>query len=424
MMLLSWNDFINNSKNPTGDFEDLCRLFFKICYLKDSYFNLRQIVNNPGIETDPVLVDGERVGFQAKFFPKNVGYSQILHSAKETIKYYSSKIDKVIIFCNQDINDKAKDFVEAERILAEQNISIELCCNKSILDVISVGSEYGAIRNLFFGKLNLTDEWFNITLTRSLDELNPRYKSGFHVDEYDIQRHFDLLYRSDGVKKYILEIIDNAKKSLQQVTEYKPIAKSIKHIIDKFKVPEINDYEVILSWYGKFESIIQTILQEQEIVQKHLDECYASKEQKRNEEMNRLYYKQRQINELYNIVYEFNFSENEYFRFLNNNILIVEGDAGQGKSHLLGYEAESHSFNGESRTILLLGQKFILAQTPQEQILQILGLKTSFQEFVAACELKGSIDGKITVIMVDAINECYDQNIWKQYLNEIIEDIK
>lgn len=423
-MLLSWNDFKNNSNNPTGDFEDLCRLFFKIYYLKDVYYNLSQTTNNPGIETEPVYIDGERVGFQAKYFPKNVSYPQILHSAKEIVKYYPKKIDKVIIFCNQNINDKAENFVEAKHVLAEQNIAVELCCNKSILDIISIGTEYGAIRNLFFGKLNLTDEWFNNTLTRSLDELNPRYESGFHVDEYDIQRHFDLLYRSDDIKKYILEIIDNAKKSLQQVTEYRNIANSIKQVVDKFIVPENKNYESVLSWYDEFKSIIQTIAHEQGIVQKRLDDCYANKEKTSAAERSRLYYKQRQINDLDSIVSEFNFSENEYFRFLNNNILVVEGDAGQGKSHLLGYEAESHSINGESRTILLLGQKFLFTKAPQEQIVQMLELKASFQEFVTACEFKGSVDGKITVIMIDAINECYDQRIWKQYLNNIIEDIK
>ena len=84
-MLLSWDDFTINSKNPTADFEDLCRIFFKIYYLKDMHYNLCQIKNNPGVETEPVSINGERVGFQAKYFPKNVSYAQILHSAKEVM---------------------------------------------------------------------------------------------------------------------------------------------------------------------------------------------------------------------------------------------------------------------------------------------------------------------------------------------------
>lgn len=424
-MLLTWDDFINNSKNPTEDFEDLCRVFFKIYYLKNMYYNLSQTTHNPGIETEPVDINGERVGFQAKFFSKNVSYAQILHSAKEIIKYYSGNIDKIIIFCNQNINEGAKDFVEAKRVLAENNISVELCCNKSILDVVSIGAEYGAIRNLFFNKLNLADEWFGETLKRSLDDLNPRYESGFHVDNNEIQRHFDLLYRNEAIQKYIVGIINEARNSLLQVTEYRNIRNAIECIINGFVVPNKQNYESVLTWYNEFDSITQAIAKEKEIVQNELNSRYANKENNDNAQWDKLYYKERQLNELDSIIYDFNFIENKYFQFINNNVLVVEGDCGQGKSHLLGYVAESQSIiNGDNRTILLLGQKFIFSQSPQEQIVQMLGLNASFQEFVSACEARGCIDNKITVIMVDAINECYNQNLWKQYLNDIVVYIK
>ncbi|MDE5539711.1 MAG: hypothetical protein K2J20_04420, partial [Bacilli bacterium] len=48
----------------------------------------------------------------------------------------------------------------------------------------------------------------------------------------------------------------------------------------------------------------------------------------------------------------------------------------------------------------------------------------TFHDFLLACEARGELDGGITVIMIDAINECKKHDIWKQYFNELIEEIK
>lgn len=90
---------------------------------------------------------------------------------------------------------------------------------------------------------------------------------------------------------------------------------------------------------------------------------------------------------------------------------------------MLGYEAETHGISQNYRTVLLLGQQFIFDNKPQEQIKNILGLQCSFEDFLLACEAKGEVDGELTVIMIDAVNECSNYNIWKQYINGLINKI-
>lgn len=81
-MFLDWKDFANNNKNATTCFESLARVFFKLYYTGTIKTPLQQVLNNPGIETDPLLVDGKRIGFQAKFFENAIDYSSIKGSWK------------------------------------------------------------------------------------------------------------------------------------------------------------------------------------------------------------------------------------------------------------------------------------------------------------------------------------------------------
>lgn len=143
--MLTWQDFENTSKNITADFEHLCRIFFKYRYVKDATVILNQKANNPGIETEPVLIDGKKVGFQAKYFSNNVNYVDIFDSAKKVVKYYGGKIDKVILFCNKDVSIDAENYKKAALLLSKNNIEIEACCNNSILDTINTVSEYAPI---------------------------------------------------------------------------------------------------------------------------------------------------------------------------------------------------------------------------------------------------------------------------------------
>lgn len=116
---------------------------------------MNQKSNHPGIETEPVNIEGVRVGFQAKYFSNNVSYDDILDSAKKAVKYYSDKIDKVVLFCNKNLDTSAKNYVATVKLLSENNIVLEPFCNDSILDTINVTEEYSPIRALFFNKISL-----------------------------------------------------------------------------------------------------------------------------------------------------------------------------------------------------------------------------------------------------------------------------
>lgn len=68
---VTWVDFESTVNDEHRDFEDFCRLFFKIYYLGNIDVFLRQTTNNAGLETDPVSVKNTMIGFQAKYYQNN-----------------------------------------------------------------------------------------------------------------------------------------------------------------------------------------------------------------------------------------------------------------------------------------------------------------------------------------------------------------
>ncbi len=422
--MLKWKEFENTYEDVTTEFENLCRIFFKYRYVKDKYVNLYQRANNPGIETEPININGKRYGFQAKYFKDKISYTDILDSAQMVIKHYSGEVDIIILFCNKDINKNSKDFKNAVELLNQNNIEIELCCNNSILDIISVDEEYAPIKSLFFNKISLTDKWLTDKLNESLNDLSPRYKSGLHVDEFESQKHFDILYRNDSVKKYLEDIKVEAKRRLSNITSHRELVNKIQGVIDKLLIPERQGFGDILNWYENFVEIEKEIEERKKPFNDKLAYIYENADKINSQDRIAIYNRLEPFNKMSSIIHLFKLSIDEHFKFINNNVLIVEGHAGYGKSHLLGFEAEQHGISGKYRTILLLGQKFIFDSLPQEQIMNVLQLKVSFQDLLLACEAKGEIDGGITVIMIDAINECKKYSFWKFFINNIINEVK
>lgn len=87
---ITWEQFItvnNDARGVRYKFEDLCRQLFTYEFLSKNKIHkyVHSNPNNPGIESEPILNEetDKYIGYQAKFFANEVGYSQIKESAKK-----------------------------------------------------------------------------------------------------------------------------------------------------------------------------------------------------------------------------------------------------------------------------------------------------------------------------------------------------
>lgn len=132
-------------------FEDLARCLF--CKRYDIQYGLYQCINHAGNETDVIEKDGDIIGFQAKYFKKQIDKTQIIASLK-TAKENNPNQTKVIIYTNLSFGNSTKNGATKtakqsaiEKDAATIGLSIEWATDKMILDQ---AAQCDWIRDIFF----------------------------------------------------------------------------------------------------------------------------------------------------------------------------------------------------------------------------------------------------------------------------------
>ena len=122
MTEISWNKFKAKHGNPNNAFEGLCyHLFcrrFKLNKPPKADFN------QAGLETEPVLVNGEYYGFQAKFFDHTTNLSQIEDSVKTAIDKFKGGLDEIRIYLNTNVKLRSKGCRNTEALAKKAGIKI------------------------------------------------------------------------------------------------------------------------------------------------------------------------------------------------------------------------------------------------------------------------------------------------------------
>jgi hypothetical protein len=116
------------------------------------------------------------------------------------------------------------------------------------------------------------------------------------------------------------------------------------------------------------------------------------------------------------------FLESPSSRVANTGALLLVGDAGTGKTHMFCEIARRRVEAGEP-TVLLLGQQFMAAE-PWSQVLNMLGLNCSRDQFLGALDAAAEVRGTRALILLDAINEEHGLEIWPQFLPGMLAQIK
>ncbi|WP_281631560.1 AVAST type 2 anti-phage system protein Avs2 [Flavobacterium luteolum] len=125
-------------------------------------------------------------------------------------------------------------------------------------------------------------------------------------------------------------------------------------------------------------------------------------------------------------------NNNDFIQDLNNKVniklanspcLVIKGDAGNGKSHLLGDIAKTR-LDAKLPTLLMLGQNLISTKNIWENFNSELGLDCSKKDLLKELNNIGTQIGSRVLILVDAINEGGGKDLWYSKIAEFINDFQ
>ena len=445
-MLINWNSFITNNQDARGvrfKFEDLCRLLFvneNISGNKQSRY-LHANPNNPGLETEPVFDEKEKqwIGFQAKFFDNDVDYSQIKHSAEQTVKYYTGKegiVNRVYFFCNKPISVTSKGYLDTVGLLKSNGIELQLITDNAILDLVI--NKYPYLGLYYFGSWSPDQKWFVSNSNYMFDELGERFNNRFNV-ETDASRELSLFLHNQQAadilnlkKRTLLDEIEKLYTACPADREYlSELSNAVSKLPDANTQTLFEAFEWINKVMAEINFFSSKLIEEKEDLLKKLDELSAFSQNQKIEkserdraikDYNSLYSVLKEKEKLIRLPETISISDRE-IKLLCSSVMILSGRAGTGKSQLLANK--TNSLLDQNRPVLLLVAGIYYSELPiQEQIVSNLRLDCSFDDLIDVLETVGERNNCIVPVFIDALNETWNNRLWKTSLPAIIEKIE
>ncbi|OQW90726.1 MAG: hypothetical protein BWK79_19000 [Beggiatoa sp. IS2] len=431
-MSIEWQNIksFNNSQNNA--FEELvCQLAREepIANRKEFY---RVAAPDGGVEAYCVLENGEEYGWQAKYFSSmkdSSKWSQIKESFETALETHPKLIKYYICIPldRQDPRDGKQWFIDKWNKKTQEwvdyaknegrNVTFEYWGSSELIHRLSEEKHAGR-RFFWFSKEEFSREWFQSQVENSIKNLGHRYTPELNF-ELDVAKYFDALSRNKRFRERFKNELHTFLKDFKKLdSEFlsQDFAKDFIGLLDgQF---EISQKSELLHFD------LEAIKERCRVMENSLGEYQTSLKNRKSElSEDSLNSKKFSINKAYSVLLEFReFIDSPTLPLANLPILLLSGEAGMGKSHLLA-DIASKIIKENKACILLLGQHFTSEDSPWTQILNnLLRLKCNEREFLGALNARAEAQGERLLFIVDAINEGKGRYFWNGHIRGFIND--
>jgi len=433
----------NGSQNAA--FEELCCQLASYEKVPPGSIFIRKAPPDAGVECLWKLPNGDEWGWQAKFFispPNNGQWRQLDESVKKALEKHPRLTSYTIclpvdrqgprIERQKWFMDKWNEHVEKwQRWARQKGVSNEFKYwgEHEICERLS-REEHRGRYFFWFNKELFSQQWFENRIEEAVANVGPRYTPELNV-ELPIARLFDGLGRTPDFYNRINELCGkirttfNKARSRRALKVAKDEFESLQEIINQVLsiASSIEDAEIApIDWDCIDKSAKKSIDLSRDCIQK-LENFAREKKEKITSRKRQESYKQPEdygyerydLNALIKALIELkDFARSSEARLSNVPALLIVGEKGMGKTHLFCDVAKQRISSGFP-TVLLLGGHFSKDE-PWLQIIKLLGLACTKEEFLGAFEAVAQARGARALILIDALNEGEGKNIWHKYL--------
>ena len=405
-----------------------------------------------GVECYCVLDDNTEWGWQAKFFLsslKTPQWRQLDDSVKRALDKHPALVQYFICIAGDRPDprkpdqkwemDQWNDHVSKWQGWAQdRSMDVEFVWwgSSELLEKLSQNEHIGH-RFFWFGQRGFDQEWFRYHLDEAVDAAGPRYTPEVHVNlpiAQDMERFGRSGFLFDEVKSLAIEIrrahtgLMSAQRSLEKSVEEIDIDE-LSEATGKL-LGSLSHLEPSPIGFLPFVDITNAADEADKTCNQALGQVWKLQRQReaQNEEDrtsrtyhqepfgNLMYYLQRLASRLREAVEICKHAHS----LANGQLLLLKGDGGTGKTHLLRDFAKKR-LDSQLPTVLLLGKWFRSEENPWIQLLQKLDLpETSAEQFVGALEAAAQAAGCRALVMIDALNEGNGRNIWLAHLSSFL----
>ena len=404
-----------------------------------------------GVECYCVLDDGSEWGWQAKYFDTlgQSQWSQIDRSVKNALTKHPS-LRRYFICVPMDRPDARirgqKSALQRwdEYVQKWQDCSSELGMDvefvwwgsSELLDVLAQTKHIGRVY-FWFDRRGFDQDWFHDRLKEAIDAAGPRYTPEIHVD-LPIAQELESFGRTsssfDRVKSLARDVrrdfLSLRSPNASEDDSHKQFAwdelrQSVKQILKSFAALQFTPQGLL-----RYDCVIKKVEEAQSVadeVQGSLTKLAREHESHPTDDKGEPRYRQNPFGTWSNRIYQLQATLRTVQSVLdqanalsNASLMVLRGDAGTGKTHLLCDVAHGRIDTG-SPTVLLMGQRFLGSEDPWSQALQHLDMHhANVEEFVGALEAAAQAANSRALLMIDALNERRGREIWPAHLSSFL----
>ena len=445
-MSINWNNIrpLENSQNEA--FEELvCQLARKEDILNKKTF-VRKGKPDAGIECFWILNNKDELAWQAKFFTSSIEenqWGQIDKSVKTVLDKHPNLKKYYIAIPNDppdarikgqtSMLDKWNDRVTKWKGWASsKGICVEFIpwWSSNLIEKLQKPENVG-LKYFWFNKEEFTDEWCKEQTELSIADLGKRYTPKLNV-KLKITEIFNGISRDNKFKKKVESLFDDliikGNKIIPQIKELDSgstaIQRELTTIYNLFSDINFQGVEKLPI------DELMNLLKKSADTANHIKNYYLDEESKLHAKPDKYrYYKKygyeishiRDFEDsLHNLIRYFN---GDTIKLANNPFLLLEGEAGIGKSHLLADIINARNTN-KLISLFFLGQHFVTDEDPWTQIFKKNDIRCSVNEFLGALNSKAQISGHRIIIFIDAVNEGRGKYFWDKNIKSFLSKIK
>jgi len=312
--------------------------------------------------------------------------------------------------------------------------------DSELLTRLSLEAHAGRVR-FWFGSDQFSQAWFDRHLQLAISAAGPRYTPDVHVD-MPLSEDFDLFGRREAAVAAVRRLAkglryqpagllrglvgDDALDDLPQLRGVDDLTSEVDKALTGVRCPPNEKWPLSDIIADAVESMKQLWacedpLEAAAVAHNQSDKTEDSPHRHTSNPYRDVQYQVRALQAALGEVVEW---LGKFEPIVNSDLMIVTGDAGVGKTHLL-CDVASGRLEQRCPTVVLMGQQFTTTEPPWTQARSHLGLDgMSMEEFVGALEAAAQAAGSRALVMIDAVNEGEGYEIWPQHLASLLTQIQ
>jgi hypothetical protein len=424
-----------NSRNK--GFEELSVQLFRATFTdKTEFYRVDDKGGDGGVEDIAIISENEKVGMQAKYFTSldQSQWSQINNSVRTAIQTHAPDLIEYRIYTPQNRSKKTETWENYKRKWNEfarsKNgyiLDIKFCWEgETELRTELIKEEHREKLQYWFNFPSFCFEWLMKEFNKSKAAIDTRYTPKLHIRTY-VESQLNAFCLNQKFKDILVEHFEKLKYNITELLD------RLNELPVEQKDNIGNGREFINSIFRNaisvpsFESLHSICINIEEVLDSARE--YYYKLQKDHPKYNTNSYSGNPYDyellllrkSIKNCTSALSFISS--FQVYDKQFLLLQGEAGTGKSHVMTNLAEN-CLKREQSSLLFVGEHFISGDPPHQQIKNIIEWEGSFHALLQLLEQDARVKQKPSLILIDALNECGNKKIWKNHLLSLIEEMK